>query len=121
MNALERRREIFKALCRRRYDTFENLATEFGVSKRTIQRDIDMLSGTEPIYTCRGRYQGGVFIAENFYPDRMYMNDSELRVLKKLSSAAGIQESLLTYDEQKILISIISQYTKPKNLERIKK
>ena len=46
MGIAERRYEIIKLLCRRRYETIRNLAAEFGVSVRTIQRDIEALSRT---------------------------------------------------------------------------
>ena len=36
MTASERRRAILIALCNRRFDRRENLANEFGVSKRTM-------------------------------------------------------------------------------------
>ena len=61
MGTAERRYEIMKILCRRRYETIRNLASEFGVSMRTVQRDIESLSRTEPIYTQTGKYGGGVF------------------------------------------------------------
>ena len=54
MGTAERRYEIMKILCRRRYETIRNLASEFGVSMRTVQRDIEALSRTEPIYTQLG-------------------------------------------------------------------
>lgn len=60
MGTAERRREMMKILCRRRYETIGKLASEFGVSMRTIQRDIEALSLTEPIYTKAGKYGGGV-------------------------------------------------------------
>lgn len=50
MGTAERRYEIMKILCRRRYETIRNLASEFGVSMRTVQRDIETLSVSEPIY-----------------------------------------------------------------------
>ena len=55
MGAAERRREIMRVLCRRRHETVKNLSFEFGVSERTILRDIEALSITEPIYTQCGR------------------------------------------------------------------
>jgi len=64
MGPNERRMEIIEALCRRRQDTMANLATEFGVSVRTIKNDIDILSLSYPIETIRGRYGGGVRVAE---------------------------------------------------------
>lgn len=112
MGNAERRLEILKLLCRRRYEKLENLASEFGVSKRTISRDIEYLSLKNPIYTQAGKY-GGIYVLEGFTIDRMYMTDAELNVLKKLNIAASETE-LLTEEEKKILISIISDYSKPK-------
>jgi len=45
-----------------------NLAFEFGVSERTIRRDIDALSLVAPIYTQAGRYGGGVYILSDYKP-----------------------------------------------------
>lgn len=60
MSAVERRQALLEVLCRRRSDTYANLAFEFGVSKRTIQRDVEILICSYPIETVRGRYGGGV-------------------------------------------------------------
>ena len=113
MGTAERRYEIMKILCRRRYVTMRNLASEFGVSMRTVQRDIEALSRTEPIYTQFGKYGGGVYIVEGYSMDRMYMNEQELDVLQKLYIAADEQSFLLTDDEKSLLRSLISQYSKP--------
>ena len=113
MGAAERRYEIMKILCRRRYETIRNLASEFGVSTRTVQRDIETLSRTEPIYTQCGKYGGGVYVVEGYYIDRIYMTNSELDVLKKLYISADKNEALLTNDEKNLLRLIISQYSKP--------
>ena len=59
MSATERRKDILEALCERKFDTRANLAFEFGVSKRTIDNDIIVLSLKHPIYTIPGR-GGGV-------------------------------------------------------------
>lgn len=114
MGTAERRYEIMKILCHRRYETIGNLASEFGVSMRTIQRDIEVLSRTEPIYTQTGKHNGGVYVVDGFYIDQMYMSKQELDVLRKLYIAADEQSSLLTDDEKNLLRYIISQYSKPK-------
>ena len=113
MGTAERRREIMRVLCRRRHETVKNLSFEFGVSERTILRDIGVLSITEPIYTQCGRYDGGVYVAEGYKTDRMYMTDSELTVLNKLLHTAK-QGSVcnLSASETKTLETLISQYTK---------
>lgn len=80
MGTAERRRKIMKILCRRQHETMKNLASEFGVSMRTIQRDVEALSLTEPIYTQTGKYTGGVFVVDGYSVDRMYMTDAEIDV-----------------------------------------
>ena len=42
-SANERRQLILEALSDRRFETRESLASEFGVSTRTIERDIEWL------------------------------------------------------------------------------
>ena len=73
MGTAERRTEIMRVLCRRRHETISNLADEFGVSTRTILRDIEVLSVMEPIYTQCGRY-GGVYVTDDYSMSRMYMS-----------------------------------------------
>ena len=114
MGTAERRYEIMKILCHRRCETIGNLASEFGVSMRTIQRDIEVLSRTEPIYTQTGKHNGGVYVVDGFYIDQMYMRDNEIDVLKKLYIAADKKSLLLTEDEKILLSLIILRYSKPK-------
>ena len=59
-NIFERRQRLMEVLCLRRHDTYDNLASEFKVSKMTIRRDIAALTCSYPIETVRGRYGGGV-------------------------------------------------------------
>ena len=115
MGTAERRHLIMKYLCRRRYETIRNLASEFGVSMRTIQRDIEVMSATEPIYTQFGKYGGGVYVVDGYYMDRTYMTDDELAVLQKLYLSMNEEKALLTAEEKNLLKLIISQYSKPKS------
>lgn len=114
MGSAERRYEIMKALCRRRYETMCNLASEFGVSIRTIQRDVEALSINQPIYTKFGKYGGGVYVVDGYYMDRMYMTDADIALLQKLYIAADKNTSLLSHDEKEQLRLLISSYSKPK-------
>lgn len=120
METAERRSEILRILCHRRHETIENLASEFGVSERTIRRDVEILSLSKPIYTQSGRYGGGVYVMEGYSMDRMYMDVKELEVLKKLSWAVQANELILTDDEKRVLDSIISIYTKPETKSKTK-
>lgn len=115
MGTAERRKEIITLLCRRRHDTTSNLASEFGVSERTIRRDIEALSLTEPIYTQTGRYGGGIYVLDGYYIDRMYMTDQELSVLSKAMKVTIMYNALNT-DEVIILKHIIDKYTKPQSV-----
>ena len=119
MGTAERRYEIMKILCRRRYETTQKLAFELGVSTRTIQRDIESLSVSEPIFTKPGKYGGGIYVVDSYSMSRMYMTNEELDVLHKLYVAADEDTRLLTSDEKELLGSLISQYTKPNKNERM--
>lgn len=110
MGASERRLEIMKLLCKRRYETMANLAEEFGVSVRTIQRDIDELTFLMPLYVKSGRYDGGIYVDEDYTMDRMYMNSDEIELLKKLEI---LTSDKLSNNEIILLRQIIKTYTKP--------
>lgn len=113
MGTAERRLEIMRVLCRRRHETVSNLAEEFGVSTRTILRDIEVLSATEPIYTQCGRFGGGIFVTDDYAMSRMYMSEAELSVLRKLAAFAETKSiCVLKKDEYRVLKNIILQYTK---------
>lgn len=115
MRAVERRLEIIKILCRRRHEKMSNLALEFGVSLRTIQRDIDEISTAIPIYIKTGRYEGGVYVVEGYYLDNMYMKENELAVLEKLKNYFLYDDKkFLNCCEIQILNKLIENYRKPK-------
>ena len=42
METDERREKLLRLLCRRRHETIKNLASEFGVSERTILSSVNM-------------------------------------------------------------------------------
>ena len=83
MSASERRQAILEAMCYRRYDTRANLAFEFGVSKRTIENDVLILSTQYPIYTVRGK-GGGIRIEEWYRLDRKYLTAEQLKLLERI-------------------------------------
>ena len=72
LKANERRQKILEILCVRRQETMENLAQEFNVTTRTIRNDIEELTLAHPIETVRGRYGGGVRVADGYYLGRQY-------------------------------------------------
>lgn len=113
MGTTERRNEIIKILCRRRYETIGNLANEFNVSYRTLRRDIEALSSYIPIYTQNGRYGGGVYMVEGYSMDNIYMNEDELILLNKIFTILSTSENFLCEYELDKLQKIIKKYSKP--------
>lgn len=112
MGASERRLEIMKYLCRERHATMPALAEKYGVSVRTIQRDIDIISGEMgiPVYVKSGKYDGGVYVLGEYTMDRMYMSTEQLNVLSKMAQICG---NMLSEHERSIFFEIIKSYTKP--------
>ena len=114
MGTADRRSAILKILCNRRYEKMSNLAEELGVSERTIRRDIEALSYTEPIYTRQGRYDGGVYVLDGYYSKKMYLSEEEGDFIKnvyKSASSNGTYQFL--FDEVRMLEKIIKTYVKP--------
>lgn len=68
MTATDRRMEIISILVVSGHATAKELAQEFGVTRRTILRDIAALSYGYPIYTKPGGAGGGVFIMDSYKP-----------------------------------------------------
>ena len=85
MRADERRRAIWEVLSHRRHETAQNLATEFGVSLRTIWYDIEQLALSYPIETVCGRYGGGVKVSDWYHPARSTLCREQMALLKKLA------------------------------------
>ncbi len=86
MNPWERRQKILEVLCLRRHDTYEGLAQEFNVSRRTIRRDIEILTCSYPLETVCGKY-GSVNVAECFHLDRRALNSAEITFLRRLAES----------------------------------
>lgn len=89
MNANDRRQQLLETLCQRRHDTYDNLAHEFGVSKRTIRYDIETLSLSYPVKTVSGRYGGGVEVEEWYHLNRKTMSPEQAALLKRLAASLG--------------------------------
>lgn len=102
MDTAHRRKEIISILSARRHTTSRELAEEFGVSIRTIQNDILLLSLDYPIYTKQGE-GGGYFIAENYKPYANTLTPTELEILCRLYGK-------LEGNEKEILLRVIYKY-----------
>ena len=96
MGPNERRRHLIKVLFRRERDTMDNLAAEFGVSRRTILRDLEVLSLEYPIVTKMGRYGGGVSIAfESIRKAKRLSSDQTELLFRLLPTLAGKDRQIL--------------------------
>ncbi len=104
-SAIERRLGILEYLCKQRRDTIENLAFEFGVSRSTIKRDIEILSISYPLSTSQGK-GGGVYVAEWFKFGMVYLTDKQAELLKRL-------DKYLVGEDKLTLKSILSTYCRP--------
>lgn len=80
----DRQQQLISLLCQRRSDSIQNLAMELGVCERTIRRDIEELTLTYPIETVRGRYGGGVRMADWYFQDRPKLTPKQTALLKRL-------------------------------------
>ena len=101
MDAVERRQQILELLCQRRKDTMQNLAAELGVSERTIRRDVEILTRSDPLETVCGRYGGGVRVADWYHLDRQRMSPKQTALLRRL--AADLRGEDLEVMEQILL------------------
>jgi predicted DNA-binding transcriptional regulator YafY len=108
----ERRIETIKYLCRKRRATMAEISKEFGVSVRTVKRDIDYLSGVMmiPIYCQSGKYEGGVYIDDDYRWDKMYMTLEQISLLIKVKEMVTDK---LSDKENTTLKQIIDLYSMP--------
>ncbi len=83
MTASERRKEMLEVLSLRRVEQINNLAFQFGVSEKTIRRDILTLSLEYPIYTAQGN-GGGIYVDKNFRLGRVYLKNEQQELLERL-------------------------------------
>ena len=104
-SAIERRQEILERLSVRRVDTIGNLMVEFGVSRSTIKRDLEVIGLSAPIYTVKGK-GGGVRVMNGYYYGRRYLKPDQVDLLEKL-----IPE--LAPAQQQIIQSILDAFAMP--------
>lgn len=103
MTPTDRRQKLLEALCRRRHDTYDNLAREFNVSKMTIRRDVAELMCSYPIETVRSGHHGGVKVADGYHLHRKALTPKQVALLRKLGGQ-------LEGDDLDTLNSILLQF-----------
>lgn len=105
MSPNERRNNIYAELRAQRHLTVDYLAEKYAVSTKTIRRDIDELTLTYPIETVRGRYGGGVKLADWYHPMQSTLSLTQIALLKKLAPS-------LEGEDLVVMNSILSQFTR---------
>lgn len=94
--------EITLILMNRGTVTARELADRFGVSARTIYRDIDVLSGAGvPVYTCKGS-NGGIHLMEDYSLNKAIVSEHEadsLMLALKTLQATRFPELNATLDK----------------------
>lgn len=80
-----------------------NLASEFGVSMRTIRYDIEILSLTFPLVTTKG-HAGGVTVMDGYQYGDNYLNEKQRALLIKLLE-------MLAGDDRRVLQSILDDFS----------
>lgn len=96
-----RQLEILLYLMETKKSTYAELADHFEVSKKTIMRDIDKISGMGvPVYTQPG-YEGGVFLAPDYRFNRSFFTGEEIEdiilafhIVHHLESGVGNNSAL---------------------------
>lgn len=110
MSANERRMQILEVLCDRRHESIDNLAFEFGVSRRTIRYDIEMLTCSYPIYTTQGN-GGGVHVVDGYRFGRKYMTEKQTELLERLAAK-------LTGEDFQTMQEIIKNFKQPRRKDK---
>ena len=97
---IERLFEIVYILMDRKNVTAEELSGHFGVSKRTILRDVETLSMANiPIYTKQGK-NGGISLIDDYVLDKTVLTEEEKKLLllglKTLLPTGEIRKGMLS-------------------------
>ena len=106
ISALERRERILELVSEKRRITICELALEFGVSEKTIRRDVNKLSCSVPIHTVQGVH-GGVVADHGWYAGTRYLNAKQETLLLRILPT-------LIPEDQPIMQSIIMTFAFPK-------
>ena len=109
MKAVERQRKLLGILYEKGHETMKNLAEILNVSERTIRRDVEFLSLSEPIYTRTGRFSGGVYIAKTNTRRTHRSKSEEFLILEKVRVYLK-EAKFLSEEELRLFDSILETY-----------
>ena len=92
LRSFERRQLILELLREKGRCSMSELSERCSVSRRTILRDVEELSLYHPIYTCFGRFEGGVYIDKSRSSNKDVLKSTELDALYNLMRYADSEQ-----------------------------
>ena len=104
-SATERRQLMLEYISDNRKVTISQIMGEFGISRATAKRDVELLSCSYPIFTENWR-GGGVRAMDGWYASKRYLHDDQEALLRTL--LPGLQPQ-----DQKTMESILAAFAKP--------
>ena len=104
-SATERRQLMLEYISDNRKVTISQIMGEFGISRATAKRDVELLSCSYPIFTENWR-GGGVRAMDGWYASKRYLHDDQEALLRAL--LPGLQP-----DQQKTMQAILTAFAKP--------
>lgn len=111
MTTFERHNKLLELISLKRHTTVAQLAQEIGVSKRTVQRDIELLSLEYPLVTTIGRGGGVSFMDGCYYSKpKFYISDLQKKVLTKIINQ--IDKTILTDEELEALKKLVKEHSR---------
>ena len=114
MESFKRRIELMRFLCRKRQTTLTEISNYFGVTVRTAQRDLLAINEYIQFYTKPGRYEGGIFVVDNFGLDKFYLPNEEILILQKILDQSDYFPSTIWLpSDSHMLLNMITKYTAP--------
>ena len=102
----DRQRQLMEIISARRFETIPNLASELGVSRYTIMRDLDEITDIASFYTVCGKHGGGVYAVDGWYYSTTYLTADQEALLRSL--LPGLQP-----EQQETMQRILSAFAKP--------
>lgn len=105
-SATERRQQILEFISDNRAVSLQSIMHEFGISRSTAKRDVQLLACSYPIYAQQGN-GGGVRAMDGWYISRRYLHDDQEEFLR--SFIPGLQP-----EERKKMEDILLAFAKPR-------
>ena len=114
MESFRRRIELMRFLCRKRHTTLTEISNHFGITTRTAQRDLIAINEYVQFYTKPGRYEGGIFVVDNFGINKFYLPDGEILLLQKILDLTDhFPSAIWLPTDSHMLLNMITKYTTP--------